>query len=160
MPSQPSRQPRRKSNRPEVFEALREVPLFEGVPEDSVVQVADGSLLREVKPERLVFRAGEEAQALYVVRSGALEVSVRDADGRQRVARLGPGDVFGEAALLADRSHGSEVKALEPCELLVIPKAVVVDFLDRHPSRRLRLRTLTVTRHLSNAAAAFVPQGD
>jgi CRP-like cAMP-binding protein len=71
---------------------------------------------------------------MYVIRSGELEVLVSEGDGPpRRVAALGPGEYFGEIALLESVPRTATVRALTDCELLVLDK----DDFDRRVGRSL-----------------------
>lgn len=130
---------------------LAELDLLSDLPEAELDALAAATRSRRVAPGRLVVRRGEELQALYVVVTGEVEVALDS----ERRARIGPGALFGETALLADTPHAADVKALEETTLLELPRQVLSELFARHPARRLRLRTLSVTRRLSNVSAAF-----
>ncbi len=71
-----------------------------------------------------LFRQGMAADALYIVKSGALEIITRiPGDTAATVSTIGPGDVVGEFALLDDGLRSASVTALEDCAGLRIPKA-------------------------------------
>lgn len=139
---------------------LADLALFQGLPDAEMAEMAAGVRRSELAVGRCAYRAGEAAEALYLVVEGRLEIFKQevDEDGNveeRRVGAVGPGDLFGEAAILADRAHSSEVRAIEPSRLLIIPRRTLDAFFQRHPSRRLRLRTLSVTRRLASVSAAF-----
>lgn len=70
-----------------------------------------------------VIRQGEAGDACYLLREGRVEVLVREDGGEERsLATLGPGSLFGEAALLTDAPRNATVRALEPCELLALKR--------------------------------------
>lgn len=144
---------------------LAEQALFQGLSPAELAELGAAVHSREILPGRCIYRAGEASDGLYLVVAGTLEVVKREESEEggmveERVlGRLGPGDLFGEGALLGSRQHTAEVRALEPTRFLVIPRPVLDDFFERHPSRRLRLRTLSVTRRLANVSAAFVDKG-
>lgn len=130
---------------------LARLDLFQGLPAAELDALAAAARQRQVAAGRLVYRRGEEYQGLYVVVSGAVETVVEGGS-----AQLGPGALFGEAALLADGPHVADVRAVEDAALLFLPRRPLDDLFATHPARRLRLRTLSVTRRLSNVSAAFV----
>jgi CRP-like cAMP-binding protein len=66
--------------------------------------------VREVDAETDLFKQGYFAQAVHVVLSGEMAVTVDD----QEVARLGPGSVFGEMAMLGHRVRTGTITALAP----------------------------------------------
>jgi len=74
------------------------------------------------EPGQEVFRQGDLGDRVYVILSGAAEVW-READGRVRpLARLGPGDWFGEMALLNQTTRGATVRCVEAMDALSLPK--------------------------------------
>ena len=72
-----------------------------------------------------VFRQGDPAMNLFLIESGEVEVVRQDDDGTARVlALLGPGDFFGEMALVEDRPRNAGVRARVPTEVIVMGKEV------------------------------------
>jgi CRP/FNR family cyclic AMP-dependent transcriptional regulator len=69
----------------------------------------------------IVFRQGDPGQSVYIVRSGEVRV-VKAANGKYRVvATLGPGEVFGEMAVLTGRPRSATVQVTSDAELLRVP---------------------------------------
>jgi NADH dehydrogenase len=75
------------------------------------------------EPGQIVFSQGDLGDRVYIVLSGAAEV-VRSAEGGPEVAlgRLGPGDWFGEMALLNETTRGATVRCLQAMDALSLPK--------------------------------------
>lgn len=68
-----------------------------------------------------VFRQGDPGGSIYVIRSGRVRV-VKEAHGRRRiVAKLGPGDFFGEMAAVTGRPRSATVEVIDDAELLKVP---------------------------------------
>ncbi len=68
-----------------------------------------------------VFRQGEPGGSLYVIRAGKVRV-LKESNGRQRmVTMLGPGDFFGEMAVVTGRPRSATVEIVEDAELLKVP---------------------------------------
>ena len=75
-----------------------------------------------------ILRQGERGRGACLLRSGRVEVVVREDNGSERrICSLGPGALFGEGALLTDAPRSATVRATEPCELLAIHRS---DFLE------------------------------
>ena len=73
-----------------------------------------------------VFHEGDNSDACYIVRSGDLRVTREHSDGRAiALATLGPGDIFGELAMLDGGSRSASVETLSDCELLALPASDV-----------------------------------
>jgi putative peptide zinc metalloprotease protein len=87
-----------------------------------------------------IVRQGEAGDACYLLRTGRAEVvaSVDDAPER-RLATLYPGKLFGESALLTGAPRNATVRALEPCELLVLHRDDLLAVMgeDRHVAEEM-----------------------
>jgi NADH dehydrogenase len=68
-----------------------------------------------------VFRQGDLGDRLYIIVKGAVEVVREDAQGETVLARLGPGEYFGEMALLQRTTRNATVRAVEATDLLSLP---------------------------------------
>ena len=86
---------------------------------------------------------GEPAEALYIVLSGSIRISEVP---EQDVARLGPGDFFGELALLKRTNHSKRADALEDSELMVVPKQSFEELLTDEPGLAQAVRAAMAER--------------
>jgi pyruvate,water dikinase len=77
-------------------DVLTKVPLFAGLSDDEVEKIASACKARQFAPGDVVIREGSGGASFYVIDSGEARVTIRDAE----VATLGPGDHFGEIALI------------------------------------------------------------
>jgi serine/threonine-protein kinase len=95
---------------------------------DDLVQFmrGDGEFPRiSVAAGDTVIREGDEGDAAYIIVSGSCEV-FQTVDGERTVRRtMGPGEVFGEAALLTDGNRTASVSAAEDTMLMVIARDVL-----------------------------------
>jgi MFS family permease len=102
--------------------AISAVPLFQPLPPTSLEKLARSAVTESVPAGTAVVVQGDAGDSFYVVVSGSLVVS---ADGRL-LPGLGPGDFFGEIALLRDVPRTATVSASENSSLLAIRR---MDFL-------------------------------
>lgn len=78
------------------------------------VRGTDRFVLRHWKAGELIVREGDPGVTAYIVTAGRCEV-FKTIDGKRRALRsLGPGDVFGETAVLTNRPRSASIEALEP----------------------------------------------
>lgn len=103
---------------PKELAVLRASPLFGLLSVPMLEDLARGLVPVAVPAGEVVIREGERGERFYLVGTGRLAVSVQ---GRQ-VAELGPGDGFGEIALLRDGIRTSTVTAIEPVALLALDR--------------------------------------
>jgi CRP-like cAMP-binding protein len=96
----------------------------------------------EVAADETIIRQGDSGERFYVVRSGAVSV---ERDG-ERLARLGPGEAFGEIALLLDVPRTASVTALEPTRLLALEAHDFRDLLAGYLGRADELQRLSYLR--------------
>jgi putative peptide zinc metalloprotease protein len=77
-----------------------------------------------------IIRQGETGEECYLLRSGRAEVLAQGTQGGERnLATLGPGSLFGEAALLTDEPRNATVRALDPCTLLSLRRADLLEVI-------------------------------
>jgi CPA2 family monovalent cation:H+ antiporter-2 len=90
--------------------------------------------------ERLI-RVGDEADRAYFISSGAVEVAVHG----ERI-RLGPGEIFGEMALISGGKRTADVTAIDYCELLVIEEREFRQFAERCPELHAEIDSVAAQR--------------
>ncbi len=104
-----------------------------------------------------IVRQGEPGELCYLVQSGSVEaVTEQDENAERRLTVLEPGSLFGEAALLTDGLHNVTVRALEPCGLLVLRRADLLEAMRLDPRVSERVRELLQLRHLPRQAPGIL----
>jgi len=103
------------------------------------------------EPGQEVFRQGDLGDRVYVILSGAAEVWQK-ADGRVRpLGRLGPGDWFGEMALLNQTTRGATVRCVEAMDALSLPKRDFTVLAANLPELRESFERVMATRRAAPA---------
>ena len=119
--------------------ALRAVPLFRYLPDDSLLQLVESAILVGAPPGSILIEEGEVGDAFYVIIYGNLRVS-HDISGRHlNLALLQPGDFFGEWSLLTGAPRAATVSALSQCELVCIDRGTFLNVMQQHPEIRDRI---------------------
>jgi hypothetical protein len=78
-------------------------------------------IVKEFEPGDVIFAEGDVGREVYVVKSGNVEVLKKGADGTEElIAALGPGEYFGEMALLGKAPRNATVRAATPLEVLAM----------------------------------------
>jgi len=107
----------RATYRPRELALLSQVPFLAALAPYELEHLAQGSQRRFVPMGTPVVTQGGPGDAFYVVATGELDVTV---DGRLRDHTLGPGDGFGEIALLNGGTRTATVTAVTDCDLLML----------------------------------------
>lgn len=119
---------------------LQNVPTFAGLPDDALRTLAEGAERRTLARGETLFKAGEIGDVGYVLASGRLELICEQP--RKRLATLLPGALVGELALLVDLPRSCAARAIDPTELLVLPRALFRAMLASVPEAAVQLRDL------------------
>jgi CRP/FNR family cyclic AMP-dependent transcriptional regulator len=121
---------------------------FKGLSAPALEQLASRARVLTYPPRTPIFSKGDEGRGLLAVMSGLVKISAPAEDGREVVLnRIGPGEVFGEVALLDGLPRTADATALEPSDLLVLDRRDFVQLLLEEPSIAVRLLE-TVSRRL------------
>jgi CRP/FNR family transcriptional regulator len=129
------------------IELLRRVPLFSELSEEELSPIADVAIPRSYPKGVRVFHEGDTSDACYIVRNGDLRVTREHPDGRAiALATLGPGDIFGELAMLDGEARSASVEALSECDLLALPAGDVRRLLASTPETTVKLVVALVRR--------------
>ena len=95
----------------------------------------------------VIFHEGDEAQAMYAVEDGSVEI-VKD-NGRTVIATLEKGDAFGELAFFDGRPRSAAARARQPTVVLSLPYAGLREFLAARPALALAFFRNAATSDLS-----------
>jgi CRP-like cAMP-binding protein len=106
----------------DIAQALASSRIFQDFPEGFIQRLADVSRLQRFAAGEVVVREDEPATAFYVVSEGAFEVTRADGTTPAVVATLGPGDFFGETALLREGTRTATIRSLGEGACTVLPK--------------------------------------
>ena len=121
---------------------LEAFPILSGLGADDLDAIASVASEIEVEAGRVLTAEGDFGHALFAIEQGKAEVS-RDGEV---LRALGPGDVFGEVAVLASGRRTADVVSATPMSLIAIFKRDVWALERRSPEAAERLRALVAER--------------
>jgi|DewCreStandDraft_2_1066082.scaffolds.fasta_scaffold00538_42 CRP/FNR family transcriptional regulator len=114
---------------------LRGHPFFAEAPAQALDDLVERCRVKRVRAGTMLFREGEPAFGMMLVRRGAVRVYRSLPDGRDaEVHRRGPGQGLAELPLLDGGPYPTSAVAVEDCELLVVPVTAFARFLPHHPN--------------------------
>ena len=138
------------AGRPRVTPAmLREIGLFDELDDESLVVLARELPTEHADIGTVVVREGDQAQEMYVIVAGELEVVKLGRGGEVRVALLGPGDWFGEMAILDVQPRSATVRAVAPTMLVRMSAEHVDGLLFQRDVKAYALLVRNIARELS-----------
>ncbi|TMA34505.1 MAG: Crp/Fnr family transcriptional regulator [Deltaproteobacteria bacterium] len=128
-------------------ELLAHVPLFQGFAPRDLDALVPAARSITVAARQELFHKGDAGSQLYVVIDGRLKALTTSTEGNEIVFNvMGPGEVFGEVALLSESPRSATVRAIERCDLLVLDRRDFLTFLKRSPDVAVRMLTVLVER--------------
>lgn len=120
-------------------DALSKVPLFDGLSRKELAELAKVTEDVEVKPGKVLCREGESGREFFLVLEGEAEVT----KGEKSLAKVGPGDFFGEVALVERVPRIATVTATTPLRFFVMTSHAFWQLIDDKPEiERKVLRAL------------------
>jgi CRP-like cAMP-binding protein len=120
---------------PRRLEALQRVPVFGALRADALAVLLDGVPTRHVAAGAAFFREGDDGDAMYVLERGRVAVQRRWRGTEHRLRELGPGDCFGEMALMDLGRRSASVVALEDCDALAFGPDHLLRLFERDPEQ-------------------------
>jgi CRP/FNR family transcriptional regulator, cyclic AMP receptor protein len=109
--------------------------LFAGLSADERVAVVARARIRTVNAGETVFAIGSPGDQMMALLRGTIRISVPSSEGRELfLAMIGPGEVFGELAVLDGKERSADAIAESSCTLAILDRNDIVSFFERNPS--------------------------
>jgi uncharacterized membrane protein len=122
------------------LEALRSVPLFASLDDAAATELRDLLSTKVVPQNTRLFRQGEQGDAMYLIESGRVRISIRDADKQEvTLAELAQGDFFGEMAIIDGRQRSADARVIEDASLAVLSREAFLSFVRTSPDVALEM---------------------
>jgi CRP/FNR family transcriptional regulator, cyclic AMP receptor protein len=126
---------------------LSDVPIFASLDEDSRMELARLCNCCDYQAGEILFRRGDSASAMYLVRNGEVTMSIAAPDQKELVvATMRRGDFFGELAMLDGSPRSATAKVIRPTKLLRLRREDFVELLGRQPKLAVAMLSSIATR--------------
>ena len=121
-------------------ELLKGIEVFELLHEDDRRELANVVDVVQVSSGETLFQAGEPGESLFIVRSGSVELYIKDTAGQKIVLMVAEeGDLFGELSLLDSGPRTATAMALTDAELLVLDRDDLLLLFQKRPDAALHM---------------------
>lgn len=122
-------------------DSLRRCGLFSHADDATLDALVAALRTRRFRKGETVFHQGDPGDALFIVASGSVKVVLPSNEGSEPaiVAVLGPGEFFGELALLDGAPHSATIVAVEPTETFILHREAFLAQIDTEPALRRAL---------------------
>ena len=137
-------------------EFLKNISMFEDLDKASLDAIANAAVEQRYEPGQEIVRQGDVGVGAFFIRSGKVDV-IQEKNGKDtKIATLGPGEVFGEMALLDEFPRSATVRAVEPTVTLGLQRWHFRGILESHP--QIALAMLPVLTRRLRSAEGMLPQ--
>ncbi len=121
-------------------EALRSVPLFASLDDEAAHDVLNLISDKIVPSNTRLFRQGDKGDAMYLIESGRVRISIHDDDRREvTLAELAQGDFFGEMAIIDGRQRSADAHVIEDARLAILSRDAFLSFVRNNPDVALEM---------------------
>jgi uncharacterized membrane protein len=126
---------------------LSEIEHLRELSTEDQAALADKIDLMRYRAGQSIFNMGDPGHALYIVRSGEVEIYLKNDQGEKIVLETArPGDIFGEVSLLDDGPRTAWVMAIRDVEVLRLDRAHFEDYVRQHTPAALNLLSVAARR--------------
>ncbi len=119
----------------EKIEFFRQIPLFTDLNNSAMGKVLNILYKKHYPPQEIIFKENELGRAVFIIQSGEVEVIKRG----KVLTTLGPGEFFGEMALLEQLPRSATVRTVKESDIYLIYKANLDGLIERNPRVGLKI---------------------
>ncbi|HEY4424344.1 MAG TPA: DUF1003 domain-containing protein [Pyrinomonadaceae bacterium] len=129
------------------LEALRSVPLFASLDDDAARDLRSLLSDKRVPQNTRLFRQGDKGDAMYLIESGRVRISIRDEEDQEVIlAELAQGDFFGEMSIIDGRQRSADANVIDDAQLAILSRDVFLTFVRSNPDVALEMLSALTDR--------------
>ncbi|MGD9567008.1 MAG: Crp/Fnr family transcriptional regulator [Sedimentibacter sp.] len=116
------------------------VPIFNHLEQEEMDEINASTHTVSYKRGEIIYHAGEQSDALYIVHEGKIKIYNLSESGKQQLLRiLKPGDFTGELSLFSESTHESYSEAMENTSICIFKRSDLQKLLLKYPTISLKL---------------------
>ena len=121
-------------------QAIKNVPLFSELADQELNLLAASGSRKNFPGKNVIFQEGDSGDVLFIILSGKVKVLLTGKNGQEYIlSRLGPGNFFGEMAILESAPRSASVITVEPSEFFLLGRKALTELLKHHPDIALKI---------------------
>lgn len=121
-------------------ELLRKVPLFSDLTAQEIKLVAPSGGRRNFPGKNVIFQEGYPGDHLIIILTGKVKTLLSGKDGQEFILSIfGPGEFFGEMAILESAPRSASAFTVEPCKIFLLGQKDFTTLLQKNPGIALKL---------------------
>lgn len=129
------------------LDLLRQIPVFSCLDEAALRRLAQVAIRKKFLRNTVLLSEGDITDSLYVIVSGKVKTIINDENGREIILSIsGPGEYFGEMALIDGEPRSATIVTREPCQFLIFSKEDLREVLRTTPDMIFTLLKGLVSR--------------
>jgi len=129
------------------LEALRSVPLFGSLDDDAARELRSLLSDKRVPQNTRLFRQGDKGDAMYLIESGRVRISIRDEEDQEVIlAELAQGDFFGEMSIIDGRQRSADAKVIDDAQLAILSREAFLSFVRNNSDVALEMLSALTDR--------------
>jgi CRP-like cAMP-binding protein len=126
---------------------LRQVPLFKSLSDKALLDLSAITIEQHHPSKTVVFKEGEKGDALYIVKTGKVNILKRNSSGvESTLATLGKGALIGDMAIIDEQPRSASVVTVQDTGFLIITKDDFRSLLSEAPEISFQILRLTTER--------------
>ena len=131
----------------QISKILKQVPIFKMLGKESIDFIVERLKFKSFENNETICKVGDPGDTMYIIITGGVNICIYGPDkSEQIVATLGPGDYFGEMALLTGETRSATVRTSEASEMFLLHKGDFDVILEKFPSISLSMGKIVSKR--------------
>ncbi len=134
-----------------VREALKNIPIFEELPEESISKIVNAGNIIKYKKDDIILIENDEGSSLFWILKGRVKVVRMSDDGKEVILNiLGENEFFGEMSVLDGYTRSASVIAMDNAELFILRRNTFLKLLRDYPDITIKI-IQTISKRLRRA---------
>jgi CRP-like cAMP-binding protein len=130
-----------------LFDTLRKIEYFSLCTVGQIEDFVSIAVKENFEKGKVIVKQGERGGFFFIINKGEVSIwSEKSGLEKQKIANLGPGEFFGETALIEGKPRNATVIAETHCELIIFDGNSFINLLDKNPSLKEHFHKVAIKR--------------